>query len=807
MPAAITDRPRLPTFWQAALASIWLLLFLRFSVTLELPNDRPILRSDLLQLVPDLLDFVDPSESVPGDSPETAALRAKSGWRYFPQRFDLLAVAATIVTGAWGTGHLVLRFFRVPIFEQPCERIVFACGAGFSVLSLATLTAGRIGLLSRPLFASLIGFAVIGELAMRWRSRPTSRDLEPRAEPVNRSRWLWVAAIGATPFLMAMLLGSLLPSVDFDVNEYHFEGPKEYFQAGKIGFLPHNVYTSFPFGTEMLTLLAMVLRGDWYRGALAGKCVLMTFAPLTGLALYAAGRRWFSEKAGILAAFLYLTTPWTYRISTIAYVEGGLSFYLFASLLAIWMGIDRSSPTDERYWHTKGNGPFLIGRMPYFFVAGGFAGSAMACKYPGVVSVVIPLFVFSVWHTLRRNDDGVHSSGTDVPTSGPSGRVNRLRIPVVFAIGVFLAVAPWLAKNFRETGNPVYPLLYTVFGGTDWNAELNAKWRNGHSPHSHVILGDNRESLVYMAVDVATRNDWVNPLLFALAPLTLLQRDLRRRTRGLWIYVTFLVLSWWVLTHRIDRFWVPMSPVVALIAGVGGASIVGATSDELRQRWKSLADWWRCGLVGTGVVVVTAVNLVLITSRLGGFNNYLLDLDTAGKLAATVTAPEIVHLNNDLPPGSKVLAVGDAEMFEARFPVMYNTVFDQSIFEEWFGESSSEFSSDERPFRSADAIRDKLRAEGITHVYVNWLEILRYRSPGNYGYTDFVKPARFLELQQLGLLGPAWRIPQAVMEVERLNRDWQPELRAFGPELITTLGNTEVFATYQVFPVIYPEPR
>lgn len=806
MPSAIPDRPRPPAFWQAALASVWLVLFLGFSLTLELPNNRPIRRSDLLQLVPDLLELVDPSEPGPGDPPDTAALRAKSGWKYFPQRFDLLAVAATIVAGAWGAGYLTLRFFRVPILEQPCERLVFAFGAGFSVLSLATLVAGRIGVLSRPLFASLIGFAVIGELAMRWRARPTSRDLEPRPVTVNRSRWLWVAAIGATPFLMAMFLGSLLPSVDFDVNEYHFEGPKEYFQSGKIEFLPHNVYTSFPFGTEMLTLLAMVLRGDWYRGALAGKCVLMTFGPLTGLALYAAGRRWFGEKAGILAAFLYLTTPWTYRISTIAYVEGGLSFYLFASLLAIWMGIDRSSPVDGRYPRGDGTGPFLMGRTPYFFVAGGFAGSAMACKYPGVVSVVIPLFVCSVWHTLRRNDDGVHSSGTDVPTSGPSGRVNMLRIPVVFAIGMFLAVAPWLAKNLRETGNPVYPLLYTVFGGSDWNAELNAKWRNGHSPHSYAIFGNDRESLVNMAVDVAVRNDWVNPLLFALAPLTLLTRDLRRRTRGLWIYVAFLFLSWWVLTHRIDRFWVPMTPVVALLAGIGGASFIGADADELRRSKKSPAGWGRCWLVGTGVVVVTAMNLVLVTSRLGGFNNYLLDLDTAGKLAATVTAPEIVHLNSDLPPGSKVLAVGDAEMFEARFPVVYNTVFDQSIFEEWFGDPKSDLPSGEKPLRNVDEIREKLRAEGITHVYVNWLEILRYRSPGNYGYTDFAKPARFLELQKLGLLGPAWRIPQAVMEVDRLNRDWQPELRAFAPELITTPGNTEVFATYQVIPVLTDEP-
>jgi hypothetical protein len=56
-----------------------------------------------------------------------------------------------------------------------------------------------------------------------------------------------------TPFLLLMLFGAMTPSIDFDVKEYHLQGPKEFFQAGRIGFLEHNVYTSFPFLTEMLS--------------------------------------------------------------------------------------------------------------------------------------------------------------------------------------------------------------------------------------------------------------------------------------------------------------------------------------------------------------------------------------------------------------------------------------------------------------------------------------------------------------------------------------------------------------------------
>ena len=38
--------------------------------------------------------------------------------------------------------------------------------------------------------------------------------------------------------------------------------------------------------------------------------------------------------AGWLGAFIHLSTPWTYRISIIAYAEGGLSFYLAATTLS-----------------------------------------------------------------------------------------------------------------------------------------------------------------------------------------------------------------------------------------------------------------------------------------------------------------------------------------------------------------------------------------------------------------------------------------------------------------------------------------
>ena len=46
----------------------------------------------------------------------------------------------------------------------------------------------------------------------------------------------------------------------------------------------------------------------------------------------------------------------------------------------------------------------------------------------------------------------------------------------------------------------------------------------------------------------------------------------------------------------------------------------------------------------------------------------------------------------------------------------------------------------------------------MTHVYVDWSEIDRYRSPGNYGFTAFVTPGRLAEWVGSDVLEPPIRL-------------------------------------------------
>ena len=720
---------RIPkNFAYSGVAILWIVGFFAWFQSFGFPNNPGANRWAIWPSIPlDLLDLVDPP-IVQGAAPWS--------WLFLLQRVPFFLTAVAIWVGAWGLGSLALRRFKLDF--SGCERLFFSTSLGLAIVSLTTLFLGLFGCMNRwPLGLFLVaGF--IGESLCHFRQQ----NLDGSAHDPSKgmSRWGWIAFAILVPFVSVQLLGAMSPQTDFDVIEYHLGGPKEWFQQGQIARLPHNVYTNFPFLTEMLILAGMILCGDWQWGALAGQAAIYGFAPLTAVGLFAAGRRWFSAEVGTIAALVYLTSPWTYRISIIAYAEGGLACYLLAALFAALI---------FREQFMSGGTQLQQNSIKQALVTGMLAGSAMACKYTGLISVVIPIGCLLIWTAVRH----AHSARLQW----------ALIVSMFFSIGVLASVGPWLLKNAIWTGNPVYPLAYRVFGGVDRDETLDTKWRNGHAAKTYSGWYQRLSDASAKLTDVTANNDWHSPLMFGLAPLSLVfwlrrrdretvvpaSRSLQQSVIGLtWLYVIWQFANWFLFTHHIDRFYVPMFSAVSLLAGVGAywPQFLGSDSTTV----KGLTIWKWCA--GTMIVASILYNAEVMM-YIGGFNAGRLDLISAHEIA---TSPRIKWLNQEfesghLPPDSKVLCVGDAGMFHARYPYIYNTVFDRS----WFEELCAEPQSDGGQLCDVQKIRSRFRQLGITHIDVNWSEIRRYREPGSYGYSEFVQPERFADLQRLGLLGPS----------------------------------------------------
>jgi hypothetical protein len=229
-------------------------------------------------------------------------------------------------------------------------------------------------------------------------------------------------------------------------------------------------------------------------------------------------------------------------------------------------------------------------------------------------------------------------------------------------------------------------------------------------------------------MDIAGRSDWQSPLYLALAPLALLRRDRRGYIIALWGYLVYLFLTWWLLTHRVDRFWIPLLPALAVLAGVG--------SDWTRSR-----TWSIILALVLGVSILS--NAAYVSSILCGNNRWTSDLSALRTSVPKLINQPMAELDTRvLPPGARVLVVGQAAVFFFDHPIVYNTVFNHEIIETITRD------------RSPEQIRRSLRERGITHIYVDWQEIARYRAPDQYGFTEYVTPGLFAGLVKAGVLRP-----------------------------------------------------
>jgi hypothetical protein len=542
----------------------------------------------------------------------------------------------------------------------------------------------------------------------------------------------WLVA--AAPFVMALFLGSMLPPWDYDVREYHLQAPKEWFQNGRVGFLPHNIYANMPLGSELLSAWGMALVGGkdgWWWGAIAGKTIMACYAIVAAAGLVAFGQRLHSLAAGVMAAVVFLSAPWIVSLAELGLNEGPVAMYAVLAIFAVWLAGNRDD--DERLelegvrqqgvekgWWAE---PTLPGRSQGWRLVGlaGFlAGSAVACKYPPMLFVVVPLagwvlvgdWVAGLWQ------EGVGKGWWAQPT-----------LLLVFLIGVFAGCGLWFGKNLVQTGNPTYPLLYSAFDGKTRTPEKDAQWKKVHAPQPD--SEGRRFSVGQFFREMAWngwRTLWASLMMPPLALAGVIFARQQRMTLGvIALWALFVFCTWWLFTHRLDRFLVLLLPAGALAAGIGAVAVPHPL--------------WRVGTLGFLLCGAT-VQFVFVTIHPD--NRYFAPLDRLRRddrdLGEIGVRVEAAHrwLNEHGKPGEKVLLLGDVEPFDLEIPAVYNTCFDDCQFTRIFKD------------RSREERLATLREEKIAYVFCSWSHLARFRSPGNYGYSSDYPTRRLVHEELVG---------------------------------------------------------
>ena len=233
--------------------------------------------------------------------------------------------------------------------------------------------------------------------------------------------------------LILTLLGievvlSLVPPAARDELTHHLVIPRLYVRASRIFEIPFAPYSYYPMLLDMLY-------APWIAWGLDSipKLIHGLFGFLTGLLLSIYLARRLSPTYGLLGFFFFISTPNVLRLSNLAYVDLGLTFYSTASLLCLLQWIEN------------------IGERRWLVLSGLSAGLAPTVKPNGFL--VLLLLVFLLAFALgREKSRGLWETSSWV---------------LLFCILAFIPLSPWLVKNMIWTGNPFFPFFEGFFGSEE----------------------------------------------------------------------------------------------------------------------------------------------------------------------------------------------------------------------------------------------------------------------------------------------------------------------------------------------------
>lgn len=602
-------------------------------------------------------------------------------------------LAALLLLACAGWGAPLLRRL-LPAWNDESLRTltVFALGSG--ALATLTLALGLLGWLNRVVAIALVGAGVV--LALReWHTRRAERSPAPVQTDLR-------SALLTAPLcvpLAILLLGAALPTGilwhdearGYDVLEYHLQAPREYHEAGRILFLPHNVYANFPQQVEIFYLLLMHLKGSPHTAALAAQFFHAGFAILAALALACCAPPGPARRAALL---LTASAPWLAYLGVLAYVECGLLFYS-ALACAVLLHTARESPPTA--WRAVA-------------LAGLASGLAAGTKYTAIIltaAAITPAILLLPLGTLHR----------------------RLAHAALFSAFAGIAFAPWALRGALLTGNPVYPFAHEWLAGAAWSDEQAAQWARGHAvPHESATLSGRLSLAARELLGQTSAGGW-RPALFGAATLAIgaagcILAWRRSEARFALLLTGITLAAWSTLTYMPGRFAITLLIPAAVGLGASLCTLRGAA---------------RATLLGATLVaaILNAAQLALLWRR------HDLDWQRLAKqpLAAFVGFHELfqdVHpLNSALPRGAHAWLVGDAAVFHILPRVHYTVVFNR---DPWL-----EFAASASPATALEWLAQR----GITHVVFHWPEIERLRR--TYGFSNRATREWVAELQRAGL--------------------------------------------------------
>ncbi|HAH32563.1 MAG TPA: hypothetical protein DCL44_09655 [Elusimicrobia bacterium] len=576
---------------------------------------------------------------------------------------------AAIIVISYRAGEKILGWFKVKI--DGLEYVIFSIGLGFGLLAYLMLGLGFLGFLYKlPVRAAVAAVALLS----LWKIKLPSfrQDLPGKLSPVW---WLLIITAGLLAVLNAVM--AFMPEVFYDALVYHLSCPNYYLLNHKISPMRFLSHSNFPADLQMLYMLALALKNE-----ILAKMIHFSCGFFTLLLMYLSVKRHYDAKTGILSALIFYSIPMVAMNSWTCGNDVGVSFFFALSFFSFL-----------KWLKEKEEGAFLLSAV--------FMGIAWGSKYTAVFMVAGAGAAIAVY--LFRHETPV----------------NAFKKISIWGLIIFMLMAPWFAKNYAFTRNPIQPFLPKIMGGENLGKVAAVKDVAGINPgigvHFNLNLKDLLLSPWTMTINGNANQTYLGPVFLLLLPLIFFLRK-----PGPEIIYSMLCFS------VIYVLWYLGTPVYRYILGAFVCLAV-----PLARAWTVFAQ--RAPILHFFILAFFLMNFgvafeIADSARLYG---YVTGKETKDEFLSrsepTYPNPPysaIQWANRNLPPDAMVLFVGESKSYYLqRKYISYSVEINAQPIMEFLKNSQN----------PAD-FRRILSDNRITHLLINYREALRVNPSYNTFY-------------------------------------------------------------------------
>jgi 4-amino-4-deoxy-L-arabinose transferase-like glycosyltransferase len=441
----------------------------------------------------------------------------------------------------------------------------------------------------------------------------------------------YLLAVALSVLLSCEVLLALAPPIARDALIHHLAVPKLWLRHGAIHEIPWADFSYYPMNIDLVYLAALILGSD-----ILANLAHLLFGAATGLLIYLYLKNKVGREWGLFGAFIFLSTPIVIRLSTMAYVDLGMTFFTTASLLALLQW--RESDYRDGLW------------MALSAIA---MGLALGSKYNALIAWFFLNLMVVFYYSRDRGGTG-----------------QALKKGILFFTLTLLVASPWYIKNMVLTGNPLYPLLERYFhhftqqgGGRGGLIEVAASggWF-GIFQTRQLLYGEGfwETVLIPLRIFFQGRDDSdryfdgvLNPLLLIMIPFAFLKDPQRRDSLSFLLFsVYFLLMALFSEVVRV-RYILPVLPFFTILTAQGT---------------KNLAE--KIARAGQGVRILgLAVLSVLVMACMAAnglyLRNYFQSIGPLPYIIKTETRdafltrhlgsyPAIRYINGNLPANARI---------------------------------------------------------------------------------------------------------------------------------------------------------